>query len=431
MTTHKNRLCFIGLSMAALLLSGCAATGNWLRNIEQPLLLNQPDLALQALEAAGGSEKDAALYLVNKGILLRMSGDLEGSIQAFEAAKPLITFQEATSISEVASSLTLTEGSDGYQPPAFEQVQLHFYQALNRMDLGDWEAARVEAMQINILLERRWDGIAPFGSDAAARFLTGIIFEGVGESDNALIAYRKAYEAYSEGSTIGGIPVELQRRLLVLTQENGFDQEFEDFAAEFGEERRNEALAMLKSSGDGEIILVASTGLIPHRYEESSTQMDPTSGKIYTMALPALVPPRGTIMGVNLQRGGQLLGVAQPLVDLSVLSQKTLDDELPGLIAKSIARNVVKNAGANQVEEQFGFLGGLMANVAAAASESADIRCWNTLPQYIQVLSVRVKPGTYSDLAVEYGNAVSEPLRRQVSVSAGAPTVVSVHRVAL
>ncbi|HEX7048496.1 MAG TPA: hypothetical protein VF275_13095 [Gammaproteobacteria bacterium] len=432
MNIQNNSLRFFCLSVVFLLLSGCAATGSWLRDIERPLLLNQPDLALQALEAAGGSEKDAALYLVNKGILLRMSGDIAGSIQAFEAAKPLITFQEATSITDFASSLTLTEGSDGYQPPAFEQVQLHFYQALNRMDMGDWEGARVEAMQINILLERRWDGIAPFGGDAAARFLTGIIFEGVGESDNALIAYRKAYEAYKDRSTIGGVPVELQRRLLLLTKRNGFDQEFETFAAEFGEARKLEALATLETSGDmGEIILVASTGLIPHRYEASTTQMDPTSGKVYTMALPALSQPLGTIMGVSLQRGGELLGKAHPLVDLSVLSQKTLDDQLPGLIAKSIARNVVKNAGANQVEEQFGLLGGLLANVAAAATEAADIRCWNTLPQYIQVLSVRVKPGTYSDLAIEYGNAVREPLGQQVSVNAGAPTVVSVHRVAL
>lgn len=416
-----------------LVLSGCAVNTDWMRQVEQPLKFNQPQQALMALESTGSAE-DAALYLVSKGTLLRMTGDIEGSIQAFEAAKPLITFQEASSLTGIATSLTLTEGSGGYQPPAFEQVQLHFYQALNRMDVGDWEAARIEAMQIDILLERRWDGGTPFGADAAARFLTGIIFEGVGETDNALIAYRKAYEAYKDRSSVGGVPAELERRLLVLTRKMGLRGDFDAFAAEFGEQRKNEALARIEAAKTtGEVILVASTGLVPARYEERAQHMDPASGAMVTIALPALAAPSSMIAGVGLQRGNQNLGYSDTLADLSILSQRTLDDELPGLIAKSVARNVVKNVAANEAAEQFGLLGGLLVNVAGSAMESADVRCWHTLPQHIQVVSARLEPGSYTDLAVEYrgaGGNIREPLTREVRVALGAPTVVSVHRVA-
>src|SRR5690606_41974400 len=70
----------------AMLLGGCVAAGGWLRSVEQPLYHNQPDLALKHLESAG--QKDGvALYLIHKGLLLRMAGDIEGSIAAFERSE--------------------------------------------------------------------------------------------------------------------------------------------------------------------------------------------------------------------------------------------------------------------------------------------------------------------------------------------------------
>lgn len=434
MSMLLKRMRLLVLFAAVALLSGCTASGSWLRSVEQPLYMNQPHMALAALDQSTNVNDEAALYLIHRGLLLRMMNDIDGSIEAFESAKPLITFQESTSISDLASSLTLTEGSGGYQPPPFEQIQMHFYQALNRLDKGDLEAARVEAMQIDILLERRWEGTAPFGADAAARFLTGVIFEANGELDNALIAYRKAYNVYKDSSTVGNVPAELQRRLLVLTKANGLNNEFDHFAAEFGEQRKAEALASLAAaSTHGEVIMIASTGLAPHRYEERAAHMDPASGTMVTVALPALSPPSNTIAGVGLKQGDRVLASGEIFADLSVLTAATLDDEMPGLVAKTIARNIVKAAGAKQVEEQFGLLGGLMANIAGSAMEAADIRSWSTLPQHIQVVSVRMEPGVYTDFDVEFhgsnGHVATQSLGREVRVSQAGPTVISVHRV--
>lgn len=416
-----------------VMLGGCTASGSWLRNVERPLHQNQPDLALQVLEQNGNTD-GLALYLVHKGMLLRMVGDIEGSIHAFETAKPLITFQEATSISELASSLVLTEGLGGYQPPPYEQVQLHFYQALNRLDVGDVEGARIEAMQIDILLERRWGGSAPFGSDAPARFLTGLIFEANGEPDNALIAYRKAYQSYSEHGHVGGVPAELQRRLLRLTRVNGLHNEFEKYAEAFGKQRQDEAIAALRNQkAHGELVLVAGTGLVPHRYEEVAMHMDPASGTTVAIALPSLSSPSNTISGVGLRLNGSVLARGEPIADLAALTSAQLEDELPGLIAKSIARNVAKAIAAQEAQEQFGLFGGLMVNIAGAAMEAADIRSWSTLPQHIQVASVALEPGTYTDLGVDYygtnGQVATQALGREVRVHPGAPTVLSVHRV--
>ncbi len=421
----------LALGVFVVGLTGCSTTGVWLRDVEQPLKFNQPTAALQALEAQGIQEDDPALYLIHKGILQRMEGDIEGSIQSFEQAKPLITFQESTSISELASNLTLSEGSGNYQPPAFEQIQLHFYQALNRLDTNDWEGARIEAAQIDVLLERRWEGNAPFGGDAAARYITGLIYEGNDEPDNALVAYRKAKQAYEHNGT-ASMPMDLKVRLLYLTEKNGLHGEYDQLAREFGsaavaeKDRIKENMA----KGLGEIVILASTGLVAHRYENSLMEQDPMSGRVYRIALPGLADASDVISRIEF-KARKVHALSEPVEDFSVAAERTLDDEMPGLVAKAIARNIAKNAAANEIGEQ-NAIAGLFANFAAAASESADVRSWSSLPARVHIIRAAVKPGEHAGFVVEYFNSqggfVSQEALGNITVNKGLPTVIGIHR---
>lgn len=425
-----SRIALLGLCLVQLACAGCVSKGLWLREVERSVRVNQPQAALSQLESRDIQASDPALYLLHKGYLQRMLGDIEGSIASFEAAKELVTFQEATSISELASNLTLSEGSGNYQPPAFEQLQLHFFQALNRLDLGDWEAARVEAMQIDILLERRWQGSAPLGGDASARYLTGLIFEGNGESDNALVAYRKAYQAYQQNPTVS-VPVDLKQRLLYLTRQLGLQGEHDALVQEFGPGlvTATDQLEQEYAQAGSELVVIAATGMVPFRYENSVVEQDPLSGRIYRLSLPALSANGDAIGSLELHADEKAV-VSQPLEDLSAVAQRTLSDELPGLLAKAIARNVAKNAVANQVAEEDAFAG-LLVNFLSAATESADVRSWSTLPARIQLLRMPVNPGEYENLMVEYYTAQGAHLRREslgtVEVSQGKPTVVGIH----
>lgn len=432
MSDYKNNIVRITtLVLALVTLSGCAATGVWLRDVEQPLKFNQPQAALQTLEVQGIHEDDPALYLVHKGILQRMSGDIAGSIETFEAAKPLITFQEATSVTELAANLTLTEGSGNYQPPAFEQVQLHVMQALNRLDTGNYEAARIEATQIDILLERRWEGQTPFGGDAAARYLTGVIYEANDEPDNALIAYRKALAAYNANTTVS-VPMDLKVRLLHLTRANGLHDEYDRYAAEFSSTAVSGAARLQKqlANGHGELVIIAGTGLVPHRYENSLMEQDPMSGRVYRISLPGLSARQDAVSRIEIS-AKDYRAVSEPLDDLGAVAERTLDDEMPGLLAKAIARNVAKNAAANEIGEQ-NAIAGMLANFLSAASESADVRSWSTLPARFQLVRFPVEAGEHGDFMVEYYNANGGFAAREslgkINIRKGLPTVVSLHR---
>src|SRR5690606_12242036 len=175
-----------GCIAASVLLGGCAVYGHALQEVETALQREGPAGALTRLEQLDGGARNQVLYYLNKGMLLRMNGDIAGSIAAFEAAKPLMVFQEATSISETAGQFALAEGTSSYQPRPFERLQLHVMQALNHLERGDWDAARVEVLQIDLLLRRLHGGEAANGVDAFARYLSGMVFEGLQEHDDAL-----------------------------------------------------------------------------------------------------------------------------------------------------------------------------------------------------------------------------------------------------
>jgi len=106
---------------------------------------------------------------------------------------------------------------------------VHVFAALNYLELGQPEAARVEVLQIDLLL-RQLAERAPepaLGVDPFARYLSGMIFEALGEDSDALIAYRKALEAYRLQQPLTGlaVPAALQADLLRLTRRLGLADE--------------------------------------------------------------------------------------------------------------------------------------------------------------------------------------------------------------
>lgn len=363
-----------------LSLSGCATYGHYMQAVDRALTSGNPALALQLLEQQPPAARNEVLYLVNKGMISRINGDLDASIAAFESAKPLMVFQEATSISETIGQFSLSESTSAYQPRAFERLQLNVMQALNFLEKGDFGAARVEVLQATSLLNREYAGQLPFGGDEFAHYLSGIVFELNRETDSALISYRKAYEAYLRAER-QIIPRDLQYRLLLLTGQLGLRAEHEKFAKAFG--WRPQSLDTVSSP---ELIVVISTGLAPRRRELSQMHQDITSGKLYRLSLPIL-EYRSSRVQVLLQSAGRSLASADQVFDIRKPAAATLEDELPTLIAKGIARNVIKNRVANEVGEENAGME-MLVNFISVAIESADVRSWNTLPEQIHLLRI-------------------------------------------
>src|SRR6185503_4017827 len=68
-----------------------------------------------------------------------------------------------------------------------------------------------------------------------ARYLSGVLYEAVGDLNNALVAYRLAYEAFQQARKLYGIPLPdlLRADLLRLSEATGLTQEHEEYRKEF------------------------------------------------------------------------------------------------------------------------------------------------------------------------------------------------------
>jgi hypothetical protein len=99
---------------------------------------------------------------------------------------------------------------------------------------------------------------------------------------------------------------------------------------------------------------------------------------------------------------GQPVGQTETITDVTDLAVKQYEAIYPQVVARAVARRVVKKGivygGKEMTGIQKGTLSGLavdLAGVAWEATESADTRCWGLLPDKIQVLRVELPAGTH------------------------------------
>src|SRR3990172_12714256 len=199
MHARRAKLIF-PLATLALLFSGCASYSDSFSVIESDMAAQRFGAALETLERQRHPQRDRLLTLLNKAMLERMNGDYAVSNRTFEAAKSRMEELYGLSLREQALSVVVNDATRSYAGEEFERVLVHLYIALNYLQLGDLTNARVEALQVDERLPEITQKLPQnrYTEDALARYLTGMIYEERGEYSDAMIAYRKAYEAHRE-----------------------------------------------------------------------------------------------------------------------------------------------------------------------------------------------------------------------------------------
>jgi len=389
---------FRGISclLLGLFLHGCAGYSSNIRNVEQHLVTQNYQVALATLDKLySGSDRDAVLYNLNKGMLLRMSGDYTASNDAFESAKRLMEHLEAISITEQTGSMVINDEVKSYEGEVFEKVLLHFYKILNYLELGKINEARVEVLQTDQRLKEIKQKLSrdELPEEAWARYMSGIVFEDLGEWSDAMIAYRKSYNAYNKykGKYKLSIPYSLKVALLRLADRQGIYDELEQYKQEFG---INQWETIAERQSKGELIVVFNSGLAPLKKQNSATVISPTSGQLIRISLPAYVKRPIAASGINFQvknQQGQLENVE--IVD--ALAVKSLEEKMPSIVARAAARQAIKYQAAKAANEQNNGLG-LLVNLAGTLLEQADTRSWTTLPQAIYLARIPLEPGAYN-----------------------------------
>ena len=254
----------IVLASLVVCLGGCATYSQQAASMRDNLLTGRADLARQTAEKEDLNENDV-LACLNKGMLRRMTNDYVGSNQIFEIAKQRMESLYGVSITRAAASVTINDAVREYKGDQYEQVLLHAYMAMNYLQLGELDSARVEMLQADVKM-MEW-GEQP-EEDPFVRYFAGMIYEALGEADQALVSYRKAHNVYNatRNEQKLEVPLMLKKDLLRLLADQGLTDEYTTMKSEFG-------LANFSPTEPGEdfgeLIIILNNGLAPIRTETS------------------------------------------------------------------------------------------------------------------------------------------------------------------
>jgi len=354
--------------------------------MEADISSGQPDKALKVLEDHA-STKDAVLYLLNRAMLQRMSGDYEASNASFEAAKAMISRLSAVSVSEQSSTLIINDMTRSYTGDYYEQVLIHVFEALNYLAMNQPDQARVEALQLDVKLKQHGDNSNY--EDGFARYLTGIIYEDLGEWDDAMIAYRQAYDAYRRYPQQLDMPVPQQLKfdLIRLADKVGLVDE----ARRYREKFDIKSVSQIPVH-DGELIFLLSTGLAPLK-RSIEVRAVTESGQLVTVSMPAYEDRQPTVTAARVGIDGQ--SVTTDLVEnVDTLAVNALAQQKPLILARAIARAMVKTRASKAADARDDTLG-FMVNLANAITDRADTRSWSTLPNRICLARLPLAAGSH------------------------------------
>ncbi|MFT5657759.1 MAG: hypothetical protein ACI9KN_001033, partial [Gammaproteobacteria bacterium] len=380
--TVKYALPFV-LGAIVLTQSACVTITRDRGEIENFLLSQQPELALAKHESQKPADRNKSLYLLDEAMLLRMLNRYEDSNRAFEKAKALTQKLDAISLREQAVAVSINDSQRSYLPRVFEQVLVHCFQAINYLQMQQYDEARVEILQLDELLKQEDKIQMPF-----ARYLSGLVFEFNRELDNALISYRKAYQAY--GSSGSEIPLMLKEDLLRLTDYLGLSEEHKQFLDKF-------ALSTWPTQREineqARAIAFVFNGLMPRKHSFEINVQSPTDGQLHRISTPFYEQRAVKVYRAELSAESSSTN-SELIAQLDNQARAALKNEMPAIIARTIARVSIKSRVVDKTRKDTPLLS-LALNIATFLSEQADTRAWNTLPQQILIMRLNLPAGSH------------------------------------
>jgi hypothetical protein len=457
--------CLIITIFLALLI-GCSGGPKHYALIEQSLIAGNPRQAVTILETAQPwyGEKSQVLYGMDRGMVLNLAGDYQASNEILERTEQQVEDLYTKSARTESAAFLTNDTMIPFEGAPFEQVMINVVKTLNYAAMGNLADTLVEARRLdhrlNVLMDRNTGKPDAYVDDAFARYLTGIMFESAGELNDALIAYRKAYEAYQKSASWfkTPIPTQLKEDLLRVSEAVQFTDELAQYRQAFPD-------VTWKSRAElgplAQVIVISHNGRAPRKedhfldlpisreafnlvqskkagvFDRPEMQSDRAAdsiwyglnGRVVRVALPKLVPQKTTVGSETVRLIGPEGTVERKTVlacNITALAEKQLSEELTAVSVKAVARSVVKftlaeaaaqgakAAAGKDAGPLVGILVGTMAKGIAIASEEADKRSWRTLPDEIHIARLWVPAGTYG-YVVEPMGQTPQPASAQSS----------------
>lgn len=388
------------------------------------------------------------LYLLERGKVCHLLNQWDSSNRYFNEADQVME-DARTSAKDIAVGTLLNPMMQAYKGEDFEKYLVHYYKALNYLQLGETDDALVEARRITLRINTQEDKIGnknKYSEDAFSLMLQGLIYEKGNDVNNAFIAYRNAADVYlkNNGSYYGTeMPQQLKKDLLRTARANGFMDEVsryekllnitlakEETSPEGGElilfwengsapvKQQEDLFFTLFKDAGGNFMFTDAAGLyhVPFDFNSGYSQSDVKLENLrsFRVALPKYEAQPLIYSGAGLQVNNQTFSL-EPVENVNTLAFSTLKERMLKELSSTLTRLAVKklaeaairpkeekNDDKNKTEEQKKkdkrekaqrealALGLQIFNFA---TEKADTRNWQSLPHTIYYTRVPLQKG--------------------------------------
>jgi hypothetical protein len=380
--------------------------------------------ALQKLEESPLKEqtRNRLLYLLEKAMILDRQGQRDDARKLLLKADRIVDELYTTSISKAAATFVFNDAAQDYPGEDYEKVAIHTMLAHSYIEDGDLKSARVEAARINTRLNEingfYEENKNRYKEDAYARYLAGIIYEALGEDDSAIVDYRAALKVY-EGDYSKIFATRAPDHLVVALYRLLVKRGRGDEAKELKKNYQLQGQKLDSKESLGEIVVLHELGEIVSK--EKSEFVYPIGSEIIRFSFPVIRRVKNSYGRTGVQINSDGSEPADLVQDFDMIARETLEDRRGRIIAKSLARLVLKSQMTQKAQKEFGAIGWLAGNIYGAVTETADTRSWALLPAAIKVTRLQVKPGNY-DLTIFNDGKTSRV--RKVLIKAGEVQIV-------
>lgn len=392
------------------------------------------------------------LYNLNLATVAHLTGDYNQSIDLFNRADNY--YQNHTkNLGLEAVALLTNPNVTPYKLENFEPVMLHFFQALNYIAINNYEEAIVECRRMNEVLNALSDkfkilnNAKHYSQDAFGHYLMGILYETVGDANNAFIAYRNALNIYKgDYAAMYNImvPTELKYSLVRSARATGFTTEANQYEQEL------EISTQKPSESSGRMVAFILDGLAPvkDQVDLTFTRIGESNGffsfqteydgasllvpyipdkngdddpvNIIHMSLPKYVSRRSECdlehPVVLVDNEMQMAAIAE---DVEAIARQSLHDRIWAEVGKSLLRVIAKQTASKAITNKNEIIGAIF-EIGSAIVERADTRHWQSLPGRILVVDRYLTPGSHT---IEY-TSCGKQSSMSVEVSAGKTSFV-------
>jgi hypothetical protein len=376
---------------------GCATYAERTLKLRNAYYDNQISLAETAVaEQIQRDRNNADLLKLDQAMIELAAGNPQAAEQTLRQVRDRFDELEGPAVAEKTLSYLTDDNRRAYAGEDYEKILIRAFLALSNLmhDGGDAEAYSLQLIdkQEQIIA----GGVDKEGKNpksgyqrvALAPYLRGVLREATH------LDYDDAQRSYTS----------------VVSWQPGFRP------GRFDLDRA--AAGQHSAPGHGVVYVFALTGRGPYKEEAvevASTVSLLIAGELVSafgnqtvppnvapVKVPRVVARRGGTAAVAVGVGPQTLGTTEPITDVTQLAIQQYEAIYPQVIARAVARRILKNGiiygGKEAIGIEKGSLPGLaidLAGLAWQASESADTRSWGLLPDKIQVLRLELPAGEH------------------------------------